>query len=214
MLVDDLRARECPGERLERSARVRWSAGEVRLRLTVPAQAADVEDDSWLLATTLVTAMRRREPELAIDGRVSPRLLHAVGEIGTFLETWDPSVRLPPVRAQAGSARPGGPATACFASRGVDSTFSAAVERYAPLGALVHVVGVEPRHSEPVRAAEVVGAGAIAEAVRLPLIVAETNARELTDPVLAWHDVVGSVLVGVALGLSRAIGRIVVPSSG
>src|SRR4051812_13950165 len=215
MIVDDVTAAERPGERLERAARVRWHGGEVRLRVEVPAPAAAPADDaSALLALTLVTAMRRREPVLEIDGDVCPRLLAAVGEIGTFLETWDPTLRPPEVRAGSGARPARADGVGCFLSRGVDSTFSAAVARHRPVTELVHVVGLEPRHDAAVRAAEVEACGVMAAALGRPLSVIETNVRELTDPVLGWHDVFGSVLAGLGLSMAGRIGRMIIPSSG
>jgi hypothetical protein len=214
MFVEGIATRERPGDRLERSARVRWSGGELRLRIETPYDAATVEDDSWLLAFTLMTAMRRWDPVLEIEGTICARLLGAVAEIGTFLETWDPGLRLPEVRAAAGAPRLAAEGVGCFASRGVDSTFSAALARFDPLTALVHVVGLEPRHDSRVRAEEVRVAGQIAGALERPLIVVETNVRELTDRALAWHDVVGSILGGVGLSLSGALRRMIIPSSG
>lgn len=139
MLVDDLRSRDLEYD-VERSVRMRWDGGELRLWFRVPADSAAPADDwSPFLAATLLAAMRRHE-DLELDGPVSPRLLRRSELIQSAYEAWDPGARRCRVRvAGATPTRPRAPGIACFFSRGVDSTFSATTNRVEP-GPLTHLV--------------------------------------------------------------------------
>jgi len=93
---------------------------------------------------------------------------------------------------------------------------SAAVPRGLPgtLTELVHCDRLEPKHSEAVRVEEIRLAGEAARELRLPLVVIETNMRELTDPIVAdWADMVGGGLALLAHAMAGGFGHVVIPSS-
>jgi hypothetical protein len=70
VIVDELRSEERDGL-VERSARVRWSGGQGRLRFEVPPElSGPAEDGSPFLATCLLHAMRRHE-DLVVDAPVA-----------------------------------------------------------------------------------------------------------------------------------------------
>jgi hypothetical protein len=214
VIVDSLRSTEL-ADRVERSARVRWADGELRLRIAVPAELAGPPDDaSPFLAATLQLAMRRGE-DLEIEAPVSHRLLESCHLIQRVYAACDPS--LSPARVRAAAEIPFLPparGSGAFFSRGVDSTYSAARERARPLTQLVFCDGLEPRHDESVRAAELRLAGAAAAAIGLPLVTTWTNLRELTDPLLGdWEDFVAAGLAFVGHALSGGLDRVVIPSS-
>jgi hypothetical protein len=107
-----------------------------------------------------------------------------------------------------------GAGTACFYSRGVDSTYSSVIERPERVTCLVFVDGVEPLHDRDVRAREVDLAAGGARLLGLPLVVVETNLRELTDPVIRdWEDMVGAALAFFGTSLGGGARRVVIPAT-
>lgn len=215
MIVD--RIRWCDlGERVERSARVRWKGGEHELTIDVPREFAPSADDgSAFLAATLQLAMRRGE-DLEIDAPVSRRLLEACERIALVYSSWNRTLRPPAVRAQGATSTGTSPgrALASFFSRGVDSTYCAVAPRPEPVELLAFCDGLEPRHDESVRAEEVRLAGVVAERIGLPLVVTRTNLRELTDEVVAnWEDFVAPGLAFVAHSLAAGIRGALIPST-
>src|SRR5260370_5852932 len=142
MIVDQLDLTDADGER-ERSARIRWTEGALRVSITAPAAlVADGQDASPFLAACLLPAMLCGE-DLDIDGPVSPLLSRRWSEARDLYRAWNPSLHATEVRAAEPLApRPRATGVACFFSRGVDSTYSAAVPRQHP-GALTQVVFVD-----------------------------------------------------------------------
>jgi polysaccharide pyruvyl transferase WcaK-like protein len=216
MILDQPRVQEHGGS-VERSVRVRWDGGEHRLSVTVPAELAPPgEDLAPFVCTTLLPAMRRGE-DLEVDGPVSAALLGRAPRIVDLYASWDP--RLFRTRVTAGAAaepapRAGG--VGSFFSRGVDSLYSAATPRGLP-GPLTHLVycdRLEPIHGEAVRREEIRLAREAAAAIGLPLVVIESNVRELTDPIVVdWEDMVGGGLSFLGLSLAGGLGHVVIPSS-
>jgi colanic acid/amylovoran biosynthesis protein len=203
--------------RVERSVRVAWAGGEFRLWVTVPAElAGDPADLSPFVCTTLLLAMRRAE-ELEVDGPVAPALLERLPRIVDLYARWDPRLYRSRVDAEPGQPPPArAPGIGSFFSRGVDSLYSACSPRALP-GPLTHLVfcdRLEPLHSPVVRAEEVRLAREAAAAVGLPLVVMESNVRELTDPVVRdWEDMAGAGLAFLANALAGGLGHVVIPSS-
>lgn len=216
MIVDELRSQQ-QGSEVERSVRVRWNDGEFGLRLTVPVASAGPPDDfSPFLAAMLLPAMRVGE-DLELAGPVSARLLRRSDVIQQACRAWDPSLRWCSVSTSGVvTPPPRAPGVACFFSRGVDSMFSATVERFEP-GALTHLVycddiSVAARHDMKVRLEEIVRTRAAAEEIGLPLVVVATNIRTMTDPLISWEDVHGAALASVALMEGGEMGHVVMPS--
>lgn len=204
--------------RVERSVRVAWGAGsEFRLSVTVPAElAGDAADLSPFACTTLLLAMRHGE-DLEVDGPVAPALLERLPRIVDLYATWDPRLYRTRVHAPRGPERPARAAgIGSFFSRGVDSLYSAATPRGLP-GPLTHLVfcdRLEPMHGPAVRAEEIRLAGEAAAALGLPLVVIESNVRELTDPVVRdWEDMAGAGLSFLANSLAGGLGHVFIPSS-
>ena len=183
----------------------------------MPAEfASRREDASPFLSASVLLAMRLGE-DVEVHGPVSAPLLDRVGRIVDLYASWDPRLfrshvtatdELEPTRRADGIA--------CFLSRGVDSLYSAAVPRGLP-GALTELVfcdRLEPIHSAGVRAEEVRLATDTAALLGLPLVVIESNIRQLTDPIVRdWEDMVGAGLSFLATSMSGGLGYVIIPSS-
>ncbi|MDQ3936753.1 MAG: hypothetical protein M3340_19205, partial [Actinomycetota bacterium] len=216
MIVDELRA-EASGGEVERSARLRWDGGEFRLRVTVPAELAPRHPDaSPFVCTCLLLAMRLSE-DLDVRGPVSEPLLASARRIVDLYASWDPRLYRTRVRAErASEPAPRAAGIGAFVSRGVDSLYTAAVPRALP-GPLTHLVfcdHLEPKHSAATRAAEIEESRAAAGLLGLPLVVIDSNVRELTDPLVGdWEDMVGGALAMLATAMPGGFGHVVIPSS-
>jgi polysaccharide pyruvyl transferase WcaK-like protein len=94
--------------------------------------------------------------------------------------------------------------------------YSASVPRGLP-GRVTHLIygdRLEPIHSPAVRAEEVRLAEEAAARLGLPLVVVDTNLRELSDPIVRdWSDMAGAGLGFLATSLARGFGQVVVPAS-
>ncbi len=214
MIVDGWRREERDGL-VATSMRVRWSAGDVRTTIAVPPEYAGPEGDAspWV-AALLLLAMTVHE-DLEIDGVVSARMRRGLDRVATVFCAWDPRLRPALVTDGGAGAAPSTPAAGVIGmmSRGVDSVFSAAVERVAdPLTALVHWRGLEPLHSAATADAEERECRAIADRVGLPLIVGANDLRAPLDRHTLYHDTHGSVLAGLGLALAGGAGRVVLPT--
>ena len=216
MIVDQLGTRERADD-VERSARIRWDGGDFRLFVSTPRRvAAPSGDASGFVCALLLLAMRVGE-DLEVRSSVSRRLLERVPRIVDLYATWDPRLHRSRVRAEQ-ELEPRGAAAGvgCFLSRGVDSMHSVAVPRGLPgaLTELVHCDRLEPKHSVAVRAEEIRLAREAARELGLPLVVIDTNLRELTDPIVAdWADMVGGGLAFLAHAMAGGLGHVVIPSS-
>ena len=216
MIVDRLRVHDSDG-RVEHAARVRWEGGELDLAVTVPAELAPERPDAApFVCATLLLAMRLAE-DLDVRAPVAEPLLTNAKRIVDLYASWDP--RLYRTRVVADGAvepRPRAAGIGSFLSRGVDSLYSAAVPRGAP-GAVTHAVfcdRLEPKHSRRTRAEEIRLAEEAAGLLGLPLVVLDTNLRELTDPIVGdWEDMAGAGLAMLANSLGGGLGHVVVPSS-
>jgi colanic acid/amylovoran biosynthesis protein len=216
VIVDELRLNEKDG-RAERVARVRWASGDFLLSISTPAEfCSGREDASPFLCATLLLAMRVGE-DLDLRGPVAAPLLARASRIVELYAQWDPRLHRTRVRAErtlriAGSAAGIG----CFFSRGVDSTYSAATPRGLP-GAVTHLVHcdrLEPLHSPSMRAEEIRLAGEAAHRLGLPLVVIDTNLRELSDPIVQdWADMAGAGLSFLATSMAGVLGHVLIPSS-
>jgi hypothetical protein len=216
VIVDQLGTRERADD-VERSARIRWDGGDFRLFVSTPRRlAAPSGDASGLVCALLLLAMRVGE-DLEVRASVSRRLLERVPRIVDLYATWDPRLHRSCVGAEPElGRRSAAAAVGCFFSRGVDSMHSVAVPRGLPgaLTELVHCDRLEPKHSEAVRAEEIRLAGEAARELGLPLVVIETNLRELTDPIVAdWADMAGGGLAFLAHAMAGGLGHVVIPSS-
>jgi hypothetical protein len=221
MIVDRLANQELDTE-VVRSARVRWSGGTASISVRVPASSGSVPTDgSAFVAATLLAAMSSAE-DLDIDGEISVRLADHVDLIATAYATWDPRLRPPRLTAAATTAlAPDAsatdrhePATGCFFSRGVDSMYSAAMQRRT--GAPTHLVycdGVEPHHGPDTAAKEVALAHEAATHLGLPLLVVSTDVREFTDRFYGWGSTHGSALAAVAHSLGDRLTRMIIPTT-
>lgn len=228
MIVGDLQVDHLDDGSVRRRVTVRAGDRTVPLTVEGPAGAIDESDDlSGALCAALPMAMRT-ERELVVDGPVDPRLARSLEDLQALYLAWDRSaspvdVRLREVRAPGASGRrrrlrsPAADSrgTAAFFSRGVDSVFTAASSegRGQPLDALVFVDGLEPIHSDGVRAEEVRRAHAAAADIGLPLVVVRTDVREFFDPAgFDWEDAVGAALAFIAHSLASGWRRVVIPS--
>jgi len=215
VIIDDLRSESQEGD-VVRAARIRWTGGELRLRVRMPeAASGPAGDASPFLVAALLPAMRRHE-DLQVEGAVSPQLLGGCEEAQALYHAWDLSLRLCTVHAAevAAPPQPAGRADGSFFSRGVDSMYSAIAGRERPLGGLVFCSDLDPIHSPPVQANERELASEAADMLGLPLTVVSSNVRELAEPILDWSDAHGAGLAFLALSLGGGFRRITIPSWG
>lgn len=194
------------GEGWELSARVvaeRYDTGGLRVHYRFPGRFSDGElDASPFLAALVPVAMRLGE-DLTIDGPVSARLLdqapEAVAVLGSIAQ-WAP-VRVF-ADAVAGEPRPG--VTAASFSRGADSWYT--VLRHLPRGLthVVHVPDVEIVYSDATKVRALAAVADAAERVGCELVVVESNARQLTEPLMDWNFGHGPFIAsaGLAVGVS------------
>jgi hypothetical protein len=200
---------------LEWRARV-VDAGEDRvLRFGGPAALVADADATMFLAATLLPAMAWGQ-DLHVEGPVSARVLGCAGTIARSFAALDPSLRVPGVTASS-TVEPSATseAVACLFSRGVDSTYSAAVERThpGPIDALVHCRTLEPVHDDASAAVELQETSAAAERLGLPLQEVWTDLRAFTDPMFGWSAMHGSGLAALAHLVGSGFGHVVIPSA-
>ncbi len=172
------------------------------------------------LATLLPVAMATGRP-LENEGVVSQRLLRRITRIQSMLTSWHPQLQQVQVRAHS-APEPGTSegAIASFFSGGVDSFFSALESLQEETGQrrisdLVYVEGFDLQLSNVDLLHQVRGRmGAAAEALSLPLRIARTNSREITDRFTPWDTIQhGPSLAGLGLALSGYCGEVRIPAS-
>jgi hypothetical protein len=200
-----------------RTIRFAWIGGDMEVGVEVPSEyAPDDSDCSPFVPAALLVAMRRAEP-LQIDGVVSRRLLESLPLAQEILSSWNPTMRRIAVRAAAVDESPAEPDArrACFFSRGIDSTYSAAIDRAAgdELASLVHWRDFEFRYSEPTREREVELAYETARLVDLPMVVVRSDVPRALVGVVDFNDATSAMLASVALSLPGLAGRTVIPSA-
>jgi hypothetical protein len=208
VIVDDLRRVE-GGDWVERSARISWRGGSLRVHVRMPADVARPgADASPFLPMALLPAMLRGE-DLVVEGIVSERLLDNAPRAAATYAAWRPGLRFPSVTADGTAEDECGRGSASFFSRGVDSMLSAARVRPEALDHLVFCDGLELLHDRAVSAIEVRRARDAAVAVGVPLVVVNSNVRALSHAVCDWGDAHGGALAGI--GLALGVGRIIIP---
>ncbi len=176
--------------------------------VTPPADAA--------LALCLMPAMREGG-SLALQGRISPRLLRNQREFQAIQRAWsldwgpeEEPLHEVEVIAPARAPEPTlGGRVAAFFSGGVDSW--ATVLANPDITDLIFVRGVDlvPKMLHQGGLADEVE-GRLREAAAalgLPLHVVETNARELSDPLVPWESYSACPLVAIALFFEPLFGR-------
>jgi hypothetical protein len=164
----------------------------------------------------------RRGEDLEVVEPVSPRLLDRCEEIQAVYAAWDPMMQPIAIRARATAPRhrrrrPWRPrkASVAFFSRGVDSLYAAARNGATAREreTLVFVDGLEPRHDDAVREAEIARARAAADDLGLRLVVTGSNVRRLVDPLARdWEDALGAGLAFLAHSLAGGARRALIPS--
>lgn len=214
MRVNDIQ-RTAVADGIEWSATVSGAGEDHVVRFGGPAELVGKADASMFVAAMLLPAMAWQQ-DLHVDGPVSPALLGRMDRLTRSYHAMDPTLRVPEVTA-AEEALPTseGSATACFFSRGVDSTYSASVPRTepAPLDALVYCRTLEPVHDAANRDAELTQARRVAERLGLPLHPIWTDLRTFTDPMLGWSTMHGAGLAAMALLVGQAFDHVVVPTA-
>ncbi len=214
MRVSDIERREVAGG-LEWSATITFADQERRVRFGGPPELVADADASMFLAATLLPAMAWGQ-DLHIDGPVSPLLLSRVDRIARMFARMDPSLRPPEVTvAEAVAPPPGGRSVAAMFSRGVDSTYTAAVPRTEPgaLEALVYCRTLEPAHSPGVADQELALAREVAATIGLPLQPIWTDLRAFTDPMFGWSSMHGAGLGALTLLVGTAHRAVVVATA-
>ena len=195
------------GDGWELSARViaeHYDTGDLRVHYRFPRRFSDGElDASPFLAVLVPVAMRLGE-DLTIDGPVSARLLDQASEAMTVLGSiaqWAPVKVF--AEAVAGVPRPG--ITAAGFSRGADSWYTVLRNRSRGLTHLVYVPEVEIVYSEATKVRALEAIADAAARVDCELVVVESNARELTEPLMDWNFAHGPFLASVGLALGGEV---------
>jgi hypothetical protein len=218
--VHRLRAQESGG-RVRRSLLLTSDSGEEHsCSVTVPAEMAPASagDATGPLAFALLVAMRSGE-DLVVDGEVCPHLGARLDRIHALYRSFGPGLRRVQVEIASelgGPAGEGPREIGCFFSRGVDSSYAAAVGRSlaGPIQRLVFVDGFEPWQEPEARTEERRLAAEAARRLGLPLAVVEARLRAPADAVhLDWDDGIGAALAWVAHSLAGGIRHMVIPST-
>ncbi|MEZ5203547.1 MAG: hypothetical protein R2701_03935 [Acidimicrobiales bacterium] len=203
-------------EGIEWRATVQVADESHELRFGAPAELASHADASMFVAACFRPAMAWGQ-DLEIDGPVSAHLLARLPILGRHYSTMDPGLRPPEVTAAEAvdDPEPTGHGTACLLSRGVDSTYSVAVDRVepAPLDHLLYCRTLEPHHDPEVSDAELAATRRVADRVGLPLHVAWTNLRTFTDPMFGWSAMHGAGLSALGLLVRQRFDTLVIPSA-
>ena len=212
LIVDQLQSRTTAG-RVERSARLRWIGGELRLSIEVPEGFEAPEDDATgFMLIALPLALYRGE-DLQVDGAVSRLTLRQTERIQAIYASWDPVVRrcrvrvaaeLPPRETPAGHG--------CLLSRGIDSMYSATSAHDTALTHLVFCDTLAPLQGARLRAEELELVEAAAELIGLPLLRISTNLRDARSQLIDYQDLHGAGIAFMAHALGGGLGRLVVPS--
>ncbi|MEA2124705.1 MAG: hypothetical protein QOI80_1487, partial [Solirubrobacteraceae bacterium] len=215
MIVSGFETRELD-DAIERSALYRWAEGERRVSIAVPPDlVGDPDDASPFLPLALLPAMCLGE-DVVVDGPVSPRLVRGLSQVAELYRAWAPELRAAAIEvAEERVPQVNGAGVACFYSRGVDSTYSAAVPRSypGPVERLLFIDGFDPNLDRDVMAEEIRGATANADRLGLPLSVLRTNLHDLTRLFASdWNDMVGAALAFAALSAAGRNDAVVVPS--
>ena len=221
MLVDDIRLSEVDEQR-ELSARItmdRLDTDGLRIWFRASGDNALRElDASPFLPALLVTAMWWNE-KLTIDGPVSSRLLASVDEAIAAYRCLYPS--LPPIGVSAESCelQPGGRATACLFSRGVDSWYSALTNLEAPdpsrplLSDIVYAPSIDFMYGDENRARSIAATRRAAEDVGCTYVLLETNLRDFTERFQEWGVTFGGGLAGMGLFLGEQFSHVLLAAS-
>jgi hypothetical protein len=160
----------------------------------------------------LLLAMRRSVP-LVLSSPVSARMLDALPKIQQLLRRWYPVLSVVSVQAVAAESTASGKSVAAFFSGGADSLYT--VRKHLPtLDRLIYVDGFDVAlgdlalrkrvRGELVRASEAIGR---------PLVVVETNLRDLTERALPWDAAHGAALACVAIAIAPMVSKVLIPSS-
>ncbi|HKP90455.1 MAG TPA: polysaccharide pyruvyl transferase family protein, partial [Thermoleophilaceae bacterium] len=214
LVVREVETRNVDGA-VERSALFSWTGAERRVAIEAPAELVEADADaSPFLPLALLPAMRRGD-DVVIDGPVSPRLVRGAHAVAELYRAWAPDLPQPAIRVAEEREPPAasGRATGLFFSRGVDSTYSAAVPREypGPIERLLFVRGLDPNQPPAVLDEEVRLAHAAAERLGLPLSVLRTNVHDLTRLFVAnWEDIVGAALAAIGLATTGGLHTVVI----
>ncbi|HET8536246.1 MAG TPA: glycosyltransferase family A protein [Solirubrobacteraceae bacterium] len=209
----------------QRINEVRTAAGE----LSFTASVAGTRQRIWFrtdadvtptadaaLASCLMPAMRAGG-QLTVDAPISPRLLRGQREYQSLQRSWSRGWEfgdsiLEEVEVQAPVREP-----AARTGRGVAAFFSGGVDSWATVLAnpdITHVVfvrGLDIRHDDRALGDRVEAQlRCAAGELGLPLIVVETNLRDLSDRLAVWDMFCGCAIAAVALFLAPLFERVLV----
>ena len=201
----------------QRSISLAWIGGEARMTVEVPAEYAPPDSDcSPFVPVALLASMRRAEP-LQIDGSVSARLMANLAHAQEIIAAWNPTMRRVRVRAAALEDPPLAPVAtrACCFSRGIDSTYSAAVDRPAgeEIGCLVHWRDFQLVYGERTQSREVELVREAAGRLDRPVVVVSSDVPKVLHGLVDFTDATSAMLASVGLSLPGLAGRVVMPST-
>lgn len=192
------------------------------------ALAPDLRADRGdpFIPALLPIAMRTGEP-LRVELPVSERLLRATGEIQSILRSWDRTLTRVAVEArQRDVPAAGAPAhhdegpgrTGLFFSLGMDSFYSLVQNSRQSPGKSTRITDlifvrnydIPLARSGPGVLHQALGnLERVGQALGLRVLVAETNARDLSDRLVKWNLIYhGAALAAIGLAAGRTFGRI------
>jgi hypothetical protein len=179
--------------------------------------------DAALAATVIPAMVAAGGSELHVPGPVSPRLLAGCERVQEIFSGWsqdwtlEPMRSLTPVTIVPDEVRPGdvppGDRVAAFFSGGVDSF--ATILAHPDITDLIYAAGLDTELTEQRRIAEIdahLRTGARELGKRF--IRVDTNIRVLTNPLMEWRVVFGSVLGAITLLLAGALRKVYIAGYG
>ncbi len=202
-----------------------FRAGSGSTRLWVRTETAVTPPGDAILPLVLMPAMRRGG-RLRVEAEVGPRVLRNASEFGAVQAAWSRSwpFPAPPLREveveaapRRASPRPPSGRVAAFFSGGVDSWATVLGEPELTdlifiRGGVDIVPGLQPWQAGLAERVEPV-LREVAAARGLTLHVVETNARELSEPLVPWGAYCGGPLAAIALFFEEAFDRVLISTS-
>jgi hypothetical protein len=166
---------------------------------------------SVLLATAVLPAAVLGE-DLTIEAPVSPRLAASIQTIVDIYIGWVPTLRRPNIRCETAPTASSLGHRGLFFSCGVDSFHT--LMKNDSVSHLIFISGFDVRLGNPTLLETIMGhAAKVAAEAGRTLVVVESNARQLLEPLLAWKFSHGPALASAALAVGGLLGTCLIPSS-
>ena len=181
------------------------------LEVTLRRTDVDLLDPTATPAAPVLAALAAgRGEDLVIEGPIDERAARGAADVARMLASWwstrPVSVKVTDVHADSMP----GDGQGIFFTRGVDSWSTLLDLLEGGSGdRTTHLIAVHHDQGQRVREGALIsGHQRVADELGLPLVVLETTARTLLDPLRPWIDVVGPVLVSTGLVASARWNRL------